>query len=406
MGSLLTTNTRRRLRNRRGSGEWRTALAAAFGLGALMLASPGLQAQEFAEPLPAEPIPAVEKLTTPYPKSYALVHDFAFGSIIDSAYSVVDTKTRKFKGMLSGGNFATTTWSAERGEIYIGETFYSRGTRGKRSDLLSIYDMENLSLIKEVELPLKRAAIVVHKNATIITDSGKFMLVFNLNPGTSVSVVDLDSREFVGEVATPGCSLMYPTRKHDFFMLCGDGSLLNVSLDNAGKEKSRTRTEPFIDIDDDPLSEKASKVAGNWHFISFKGDVQPVKSGRKGATPGSRWSLTSKSERAANWRPAGWHWTAANGDLLWVGMTPSGYDGSHKDPGTEVWLFNTKTKERLKRIELKTMGLSIDVSLEKEPALLVVNVAGSLDVYDAMTGEYQRSVHDLGASPYQVHRLQ
>jgi len=368
-----------------------------------------VSAQDFPNPLPAESTNSVASIKTPYPKSYALVHDFSFGSLIDSAFAVVDTNTRKFKGMISGGNFATANWSVERGEIYIGETYYSRGTRGERSDLLSIYDMENLSLIKEVELPKKRAAIVVHKNAVAMTESGRFMLVFNLNPGTSVSVVDLNSRKFVGEISTPGCSLIYPTRKHDFFMLCGDGSLLNLSLNNKGQEKSRNRSEPFIDLDNDPLSEKASRVAGDWHFISFKGDVQPVTSGtnrNKGATPRTSWPLTTQAEREANWRPAGWHWTGANGNNLWVGMTPNGYDGSHKAPNTEVWRFDTNKKKRLKRIKLKTMGLSIDVSLEEQPKLLVVNVEGSLDIYDALSGNYLRSIHNLGASPFQVHRLQ
>lgn len=98
--------------------------------------------------------------------------------------------------MISDGNFATANWSVERGEIYIGETFYSRGTRGESSDLLSVYDMENPRLIKEVELPKKRAAIVVHINAVANTKSGRFMLVFNLNPGTSVSEVDLVFENF------------------------------------------------------------------------------------------------------------------------------------------------------------------------------------------------------------------
>ena len=380
------------------------SIAAGAALAVLALSHTALS-QEFAMPLPAESTNSVATLKTPYPKSYALVQDFGFGSLIDSAYAVVDTKDRTFKGMLSGGNFATAGWSVKRGEIYIGETYYSRGTRGTRSDLLSIYDMENLSLVKEVELPNKRAAIVSHKNAMTVTASGRFMLIFNLNPGTSVSVVDLNSREFVGEISTPGCSLMYPTRKHNFFMLCGDGSLLNINLNKRGQETSRKRSEPFIDIDNDPLSEKASQVDGDWHFISFKGDVQPVATKRSGATPKPMWSLATEAERNANWRPAGWHWTGTHGKHLWVGMTPDGEEGSHKNPNTEVWLFDTKTQKRLKRIELQTMGLSIDVSLEKEPRLLVINALGSLDIYDAMSGDYLRSIHDLGASPYQVHRL-
>ena len=358
---------------------------------------------QFPSPLMAEPIPAVATLATPYPPSFAIVHDFAFGSLIDSAFSLVDTEEGRFKGMMSAGNFATIAVSGERQEFYVGETYYSRGTRGDRTDLVTVYDMANLARTAEIEIPSKRAAIVVNKSATAITRSGKFLLVFNLTPATSVSVVDLDQRKFVGEIATPGCSLIYPTQEHDFFMLCGDGGLLNISLDEAGAVQSKSRGSPFIDIDADPLSEKASKVADTWYFISFKGDVQPI--GGAG-DPEPRWSVSTPAERADNWRPAGWHWTASHpSGLLWVGMTPNGYDGSHKDPSSEVWLFDVDSQKRLKRLPLKNMGLSIDVTLGEQPRLLVVNAQGSLDIYDARSGEYQRSIHDLGASPYQVHRI-
>jgi methylamine dehydrogenase heavy chain len=267
--------------------------------------------------------------------------------------------------------------------------------------------MANLDRLAEIELPLKRAAIVVYKNAAQLTVDEKFLLIFNLSPGTSVSVIDLAKREFVGEIATPGCSLVYPTHNSDFFMLCGDGSLLNIALDDKGAERSRSRSQPFIDIDADPLSEKASKVGDRWHFISFAGDVQPIASNRKRPRIEARWSTTTDVERAANWRPAGWHGTAAHPDnKLWVGMTPKGYEGSHKDPAPEVWLFDTKKHKRLGRIKMRTPALSIDVTLEDQPRLLVVNIEGALDVYDAFSGEYLRSIYDLGASPYQVHRVQ
>jgi len=363
-------------------------------------------AAEFDKPLSVEPTNSVARIATPYPLSYAVVQDFAFGSLPDSAFSVVNTADGTFKGMMSAGNFATFGLSTARQEFYIAETYFSRGTRGDRSDLVAIYDMENLSLLAEVEIPLKRAGIVTNKNASMVTESGKFFLVFNLTPGTSVSVIDLDTRTFVGEVATPGCSLAYPTKEHEFFMLCGDGALLNIALNDDGSVKSRAKSAPFINIDEDPLSEKASKVAGNWHFVSYLGDVQPIGAKDEKATPTERWSLTSAEEREANWRPAGWHQTAGhpNGHL-WVIMTPNGYEGSHKDPGPEVWLFDTKQQKRLKRLKLKTPALSIDVSVEEHPNLLVVNAAGALDIYDANSGEYKRSIYDLGASPYQVHRM-
>lgn len=375
-------------------------LAAAAVLGGL---SPATMGADFPEPLPAETIPSVATIPTPYPKSYALVHDFGFGSLIDSAFSLVDAADAGFKGMISAGNFATAVVSTDRQEIYIGETYYRHGTRGERSDLVSVYDMENLGLVAEIQIPTKRAGIVVQKSAQAITESGRFMLVFNLTPATSVSVVDLDSRAFVGEIQTPGCSLVYPTTGHDFFMLCGDGALLKVALDDAGALVSQTRSQPFIDIDADPLSEKASLAGGVWQFVSYLGDIQPIS---MDGEPGARWSLTSAEEREASWRPAGWHWTAGHPDgRLWVGMTPNGYDGSHKDPAPEVWLFDSRNHNRLARLALKVPALSIDVTLEAEPRLLVVNIEGALDVYDAGSGEYQRTIYDLGASPYQVHRM-
>ena len=85
-------------------------------------------------------------LSTPYPTTYAMVHDMAFGSLIDSSFSLVDTETRRFKGMLSAGQFATLNHSLGRGEFYVGETIHSRGTRGKRQDLVAIYDFAHLAV--------------------------------------------------------------------------------------------------------------------------------------------------------------------------------------------------------------------------------------------------------------------
>lgn len=363
-----------------------------------------VNAETFPDPLPADPLLVTETLDTPYPASYAVVHDFAFGSLPDSAFSLVDTHTGRFKGMMSAGNFATFDVSVDRQEMYVGETYYSRGTRGDRSDLVTVYNMNNLERLAEIELPLKRAAIVVNKGSTGITASGKFMLVFNLTPATSVSVIDLDSRKVVNEIESPGCSLVYPTLEDDFFMLCGDGAALFFSLDSSGQVKKQSKSKPFIDIDNDPLSEKSSKIGGTWFFVSFRGNLQTVSAGGE---PLDSWSLLSNDERSNGWRPAGWHWTASHPDgRLWVGMTPDGYEGSHKNPAKEVWLFDTKEKTRLSRIELNVSAMAIDVSLEDEPRLLVVNAAGALDVYNAQTGEYQNSILDLGASPYQVHRLQ
>jgi methylamine dehydrogenase heavy chain len=357
--------------------------------------------------LPAEPVPNVTTLTTPYPDHYAVVHDFAFSNLIDSKFVLVDLETRKFLGMMSAGQFATISLSRQRGEFYVGETYHSHGSRGDRSDLVTVYDMETLGIIKEIELPPKRANNVVLKANTRLTADQRFFLVFNMNPAQSVTVIDLDSHSVVGEIPTPGCALIYETQEHGFFMLCGDGGLLAVTLDDKGQPVSKTPSKPFIDIDADPLSEKATNIDGVWHFVSYRGEVQPIDARTNQPKPGKRWWLTSDAERKANWRPAGWHWTASlSGNRLWVGMMPDGYQGSHKDPATEVWYFDSAAKKRKQRIALKVPAIAIDVVDGDTPLLLVVNVEASLDIYDATSGEYLRSIHDIGETPYMVHRME
>jgi methylamine dehydrogenase heavy chain len=354
--------------------------------------------------LQPEPIPNVASLATPYPDTYAVVHDLAFFNLIDSKFSLVDVETRRFKGMLSAGQFATLNLSNTREEFYVGETLHSRGSRGERQDFITVYDYANLDVVAEIELPPRRANTVVNLGSSRLTADERFLLVFMQNPGTSVAVIDLDSRTMVEEVAAPGCAMIYPTRESSFFMLCGDGTMLTVQLDDDGKATGRDSSKPFIDIDNDPLSEKSANAGGVWQFVSYRGEVRPIDARKAQPKLGISWWLTTTEERAANWRPAGWHGTAGhNSGLLWVAMTPDGYDGSHKDPAPQVWLFEADNRKRLAQFALKSPAVSISVTQHEKPYLLVATAEASLDVYDAMSGEYLRSIYELGATPYMVH---
>ena len=91
--------------------------------------------------LPAESVLGVAKVATPYGPHLALIHDFAFSNLIDSKFSLVDADSQAFLGMLSAGQFATLDMSAARNELYVGETYYSHGSRGTRADLVTVYDM-------------------------------------------------------------------------------------------------------------------------------------------------------------------------------------------------------------------------------------------------------------------------
>ena len=85
-------------------------------------------------------------------------------------------------------------------------------------------------------------------------------------------------------------------------------------------------------------------------------------------------------------------------------MTPDGYNGSHKDPAPEVWLFDLSKSSVVNRIKLKVPALSIDVNGANE--LLVVNIEGGLDIYAGLSGEYRHTIRALGDTPYMVHAVE
>jgi methylamine dehydrogenase heavy chain len=378
----------------------RWLLAAGMGL---LLALPA-RGELAAEPTTGPD--TVVRLQAPYPASWAMVHNFSFAALIDSSFGLVDTDTGHFKGMISAGQFATLQWSEKRRKFYVGETIHSRGNRGTREDLIAVYDFENLKLVKDIVIPTKRANSVVLKASTGITADDRFLVVYNMDGSMSLTVIDLDSESVAGEIPTPGCSLVYPDRRGGIFQLCGDGRLAHLQLDRKGGVAKRTTSEVFNHIDEDPLSEKASLIGDTWYFFTYQGEVQPINIGANTPTIKARWWLTSDAERKGNWRPAGWHGNAghANG-TLYVAMTPNGYNGSHKDPALEVWVYEAAKAKRTMRIKLESPALSIAVANGRRAHLLVLNAAGGLDVYDTGSGKHLRTIHDLGSAPMMVHAV-
>jgi methylamine dehydrogenase heavy chain len=98
------------------------------------------------------------------------------------------------------------------------------------------------------------------------------------------------------------------------------------------------------------------------------------------------------AEKTANWRPSGWQLiTGDEQKLLYVLMQPNAQEGSHKDPATEVWVYNVASKTRVRRMRLVRPGSSISLTHGAEP-LLLVQAGQLLDVYDPQTGSLVRSM--------------
>src|SRR5438477_5255043 len=183
----------------------------------------------------AEPAPRVITLPAqPGP------HWFWLSDVVLHRTALFDADSASLLGTISSGTggvgfVISPLFSADHREIYIAETYYARGVRGERTDVVTVYDAATLRPLDEIGIPPKRAEYFPGVAANALSDDGRFMAVFNLTPSQSLSIVDVKARRFAAEIATPGCSLAYAAGARRFPMLCADGTALRVALDDDGQ---------------------------------------------------------------------------------------------------------------------------------------------------------------------------
>jgi methylamine dehydrogenase heavy chain len=349
-------------------------------------------AAQFPTPLPAETIPSVRTLPAKYPATWSF---FNFSSDRIELRNV-GGDGREIEGNLQARDSSLLLISSTRPELYVADTVWSRGTRGTRTDYITVYDTATLKAIGEIVLPTKRGLITAMEGMFAFTDGERMGLVFNFTPATSVTVVDLIKRKVLGEVAIPGCSLIYPTGQRGFSTLCASGTLLSLQLGADGKVIGRSESKPFNVIDTDPLFTWSASIGGVRYFPTMLGSIQPIDMKGDLGSVLPQWSLLSEADAAEHWRPSGWQPIAGDGSkLLYVLMQPDAREGSYKDPGTEIWVYDAATKTRIKRLRLARPGSSIALTHTAEP-LLVVQGGERADVYDANSGSLVRSLNMTG----------
>ncbi len=370
--------------------------------GAALAAAPATKAT-FPQPLPEEPIPTVAALGAEWPASWVLIHDFNFNSIVDGRVMVVDTTSpeRPVRGMVRAAQFANMLVSPKRREILTSETFYSRLTRGERTDAVTIWDMATLQPKGEIVMPGgKRQQSVTYPQLFQFTNAEKWALVANFTPAQTVSVLDLDARKVIAEIDLPGCAQLYPTGLRGFTSFCADGAMLSIALGPDGQVASSKTIANVQDIDNQPLFSTPVWIGQKAWFVSYHGQIQGFDfSGDVAkAMPGS-FSVGTAEGGAPEWRPGGWQViTADAAGKLYVLMSPNGREGSHKDGGTEVWVVDPASRTRIARIPLRATATSIGVTKEAIPRLIAARVDGIIDVHDAASGAFLRTLGTAGGA--------
>ena len=314
---------------------------------------------------------------------------------------IFDAVSGEMQGMLSlSRRTPAVTYWAPRGEFYAAESYLARGVYGERTDIVAIYDFENLSPIAEIEIPNHMARLAVRGHLGLM-NSGRHLAVLNMNPGHSVSIVDVEDRVFVYEASTPGCAVIMPVAENDFMQICGDGTLQLIQLDLSGFEENRVRSEVFFNVIKDAVFDRVARSAGGWWLITHTGVIFEATTDNDTINISDGWRITEPGEEG--WRPGGRNEIiTAHRDrgLIYVAMHEGPVD-THHDSGTEIWVLSADTRRRVFRIAMETPADSIMVTQEAEPKLIVADNEGGTQVYDALTFAHERTIITPGADNFE-----
>lgn len=329
------------------------------------------------------------------------VLDTSFPAAEAARTYIVDGTTGKLEGMFNQGYWPNFAVSPDGAYVYAADTYFEKHTRGKRSDYVVVRDARTLNVQDDIPLPSGRLLVVSKKYDFGVTPDGRYGLSFNLAPRTAVSVVDLKSRQYVGDIDIPGCGLVFPQAPMRFTSICADGSVVTVTFDEQLKA-TREHLRKVFDAEHDPVFEHSGwdKPDRLLYLVAYSGLVHPLDLSGAAAVALPSWQLASDVERAAGWKPGGWQVTHFHvpSRRLYV-LMHQGHEWTHKDFGTEVWVFDATSGKRLQRIALSKPAQSIAVSQDAAPLLYALPEDPEVQIYDAGSGKLLHTLDKLGFTP-------
>jgi len=311
-------------------------------------------------------------------------HDLAYSgldAVTTGGIRIIDGDTARTIATVYSSQYANFAWAPDYRTLYVSETYWTLGDRGRREDVLSIYGGPTLRNEGEITLPGRLISDPKTHTFALSTD-GRFGYVYSFQPASSVSVVDLHARKVITEVQIPGCGLVFPFGERGFASLCADGSLAVADV-NAHGRYTVHRSKPFFDVLNDPVMDEsvADSESGLALFVTYDGWVHPVN---LGDTPhfGAPWSI----EQAAGISPA----TSTVGQVTWRpgGQVPFAYERSrqrlfvlmHEGPpwsfeqgGTEIWVLDVRHQRLLERWAVPESAYLLAVTQDARPLLFALS---------------------------------
>ena len=320
---------------------------------------------------------------------------------------IFDGDTGKMKGMVNMYGQDSFAFDPLGKNFYVAQTIWSKLDRGTRQDMLLVYDVTSLKLTAEIPIP-GRMLIGNRTHNLVITADGKKALIYNMQPSSSVNVVDLDKHAFEQKIELPGCATMLTNTINGFSALCSNGTMATVAMD--GPKPSITRSAPFFSATEDPIFDTSilDPKTGKATLLSYSGLITPVT---LGAAPkiGAAWSIQQAAfmrkgtytAMDVNWMPGGRQPIAVHhaSGRIYVLMHMGEY-WSEYESAQEIWILDGNTHKLIGRHalpgELKDKLANIAVSQDGEPQVYVSDGSGNTFVLDAQTLEKKQKMDNSG----------
>ena len=305
---------------------------------------------------------------------------------------LIDGDTGEIKGSLHLAPMSNIAVAPDKSRFYVAETIWSKGNRGTRQDMITVYDAKTLTIDYEIPLP-GRLLVGDRVHDLDVSSDGRYAYVYDMAPASSVIAVDLQKRKVLPAVEIPGCALTLASGTDKVLSLCGDGSLAAVTL-TKGKGTVE-QTDPVFSADEDPVYDNSvfDTKSGKGFLLSYSGLVYEVTVGDK-IDVAAPWSLQEGAhmEKATtkplvvNWLPGGQQPIAYNATTgrLYV-LMHMGEFWTYKEPGEELWEVDAQTHKVLRRAKLETPIRSVAVSQDAEPVLFLNEAQGGVEVWDVAT---------------------
>ncbi len=373
---------------------------------ALSLAQAALLSGAWAAPVPA-PLPAEHLSITQLPVAsphWIYVYDEAFNNETDSRLNLYDGDSHRLLGQIDSGYYPGFTPSPDGHTMAVATTYWARGGHGPHTDVIEFTDTSSLAITGEVVLAPTRAQGPPTSYNIAYSKDQRFIYSTNLTPAASMSVIDVEKKQVVADFDTDGCVLAIASLERRVSSICENGRLLSVTTDDTGHEVARSFSDPFFDVDHDPVFIQAAPSQQGALFLSFLGVVHPVDLSGMQPRFSAPWSLVD-AKPVHHWRPGGTQMLALHKTLgtLYVSMHQGG-EGTHKMGGSQIWVFDTNTHRRVARwpIDPDKYGaaLAVQVSQDLQPLLFVTTDTSTLLILDGKTGHLLHAEAKMGQTPW------